>query len=309
MKIKPEILLNSPKDISYKKIFVTGSDEAFISFMKDNIIEDFKKRNFFIDFSGNHNSGIIGNLFSDKKTLFILGDLPTKKSEDYDKDDSEHFLIICSNGKKANNIKVKLAKLKEVLILECYELARKSKESVLENFIEKNKMNVSSDVFWYIIDSFSNNYVIFINQLKTLSLFNKKIELIKDVEQAIFVENKMELNKIFFNIFKSNNYLTRIFEKNILSISDFYIFLNSIKLYLDIINKSAGKENALLKFPKYLFAEKNNFVEIYKKINKEKSLKIYRNISKVEILARKHPGLYSVLGFRFFLSLKKIIIS
>ena len=103
MKIKPEILLNSSKDLSYKKIFITGSDEAFISFMKDNIIKDFKKRNFFIDFSGNHNSGIIGNLFSDKKTLFVLGDIPTKKNEQYDKDDSEHFLIICSNGKKANN--------------------------------------------------------------------------------------------------------------------------------------------------------------------------------------------------------------
>ncbi len=308
MKVKPEILLNSSKEISYKKIFITGSDEPFISYVKDHIVHDFKKRNFFIDFSGNQNSGIVGNLFSDKKTLFILSDI-SNNQEISEEDRSEHLLIVCSNGKKANNIKAKLAKLDGVLILECYTLSRKSKELVLERFIEKNNMSISGDVFWFIIDSLDNSYVIFINQLQTLSLFDKKINKIKDVEKIIFVENKIELNKIFFSLFKSNEFLTKVFDKNILSISDFYVFLNSIKLYLEIISESTDKESALLKFPRYLFAEKDNFLKIYNKINRDKSLKIFRNISRIEILARKHSGLYSALGFRFFLSLKKIITS
>jgi len=308
VKVKPEILLNSSKEISYKKIFITGSDEPFISYVKDHIVHDFKKRNFFIDFSGNQNSGIVGNLFSDKKTLFILSDI-SNNQEISEEDRSEHLLIVCSNGKKANNIKAKLAKLDGVLILECYTLSRKSKELVLERFIEKNNMSISGDVFWFIIDSLDNSYVIFINQLQTLSLFDKKINKIKDVEKIIFVENKIELNKIFFSLFKSNEFLTKVFDKNILSISDFYVFLNSIKLYLEIISESTDKESALLKFPRYLFAEKDNFLKIYNKINRDKSLKIFRNISRIEILARKHSGLYSALGFRFFLSLKKIITS
>ena len=227
MKVKPEIFLNNSKEISYKKIFVTGSDEPFISYVKDCIVHDFKKRNFFIDFSGNQNSGIVGNLFSDKKTLFILSDI-SNNQEISKENSSEHLLIVCSNGKKANNIKAKLSKLDGVLTLECYTLSRKSKEFVLESFIEKNNMSISSDVFWFIVDSFDNSYVIFINQLQTLSLFDKKINKIKDVEKIIFVENKIELNKIFFSLFKSNEFLTKVFDKNILSISDFYVFLNSL---------------------------------------------------------------------------------
>lgn len=309
MKVKPEIFLNNSKEISYKKIFITGSDEPYISYVKDHIVNDFKKRNFFIDFSGNQNLGIVGNLFSDKKTLFLLNDVSNNQKIYGKEDGSECLLIVCSNGKKANNIRARLEKLDGVLILECYPLSRKSKEFVLESFIEKNNMSVSGDVFWFIIDSFDNNYVIFINQLQTLNLFDKKIDKIKDVEKITYVENKIELNKIFFSLFKNNEFLTKVFDKNILSISDFYIFLNSVKLYLEIISESSDKESALLKFPRYLFAEKDNFIKIYNKINKDKSLKIFRNISRIEILARKHSGLYSALGLRFFLSLKKIITS
>ena len=43
--------------------------------------------------------------------------------------------------------------------------------------------------------------------------------------------------------------------------------------------------------------------------NKDKLIKIYKNLSKVELLIRKAPGLYSVIGLRFFLNLKKIITS
>ena len=65
-----------------------------------------------------------------------------------------------------------------------------------------------------------------------LSLFNKKINLISDVEKIAFVDNKIEINKVFFNVFKESKILTSLFNKNINSLSDFYIFLNSTKSYL-----------------------------------------------------------------------------
>ena len=43
MKIKPEIFLNSQKNIVFNKILVTGSDESFIAYVKDYIIKDFEK--------------------------------------------------------------------------------------------------------------------------------------------------------------------------------------------------------------------------------------------------------------------------
>ena len=55
-----------------------------------------------------------------------------------------------------------------------------------------------------------------------------------------------------------------VFNKNINSVSDYYIFLNSTKLYLEIISDSSNKESALARFPKYLFAEKDVFLKILK---------------------------------------------
>jgi len=79
VKIKPEIFLNSKKNIFFNKILVTGSDETFIAYVKNFIIEDFKKRNFFIDISNKYNGGSMGNLFSENKTLFVLSDFPINK--------------------------------------------------------------------------------------------------------------------------------------------------------------------------------------------------------------------------------------
>ena len=309
MKIKPEVFLNSKQNLVFNKILVTGSDESFISYVKNFIIEDFKKRSFFVDFSNNYNDGSIGNLFSEKKTLFVLSDFPTNKEITNQDLGNKSILVALPNGKKTNAIKFKLAKDKENLVVECYSLNRNSKENTLKNYIGANNLTISNDVFWYVVDNFDNNYVIFIKQLQMLSLFNKEINLISDVEKITFVDNKIEINKIFFNVFKENKILISAFNKSINSLSDFYIFLVSTKSYLEIIKNSSDTETALYNFPKYLFAEKGVFLTIYKKINKDKLKKIYKSLSKAELLIRQNPELYIVIGLRFFLNLKKIVTS
>ena len=310
MKIKPEVFLNSKKNIDFEKILVTGSDESFIDYVKNYIIEDFKTRNFFVDFSNNYKSGSMGNLFSENKTLFVLSDFPTHKENTLSETtNSQSILVASPSGKKTNAIKSKFAKSKESLVIECYSLNRQSKENTLKNYIEINNLILGNDVFWYVVDNFDNNYVIFIKQLETLSLFNKKINLISEIEKITFVDNKIEINKIFFNIFKENKILIKVFNKSINSLSDFYFFLNSIKLYIEIIKSSGDRESALSNFPKYLFAEKEIFLTVFQKTNKDKLIKIYKSLSKIELLIRQNSELYLVVGLRFFLNLKKIITS
>jgi len=309
VKIKSEVFLSSNKNIIFNKILVTGSDESFISYVKNFIVEEFKKKGFFIDVSNNYNEGSMGNLFSEKKTLFVLSDFPTNKEINHEELGDKSILVASPNGKKTNLIKTKLSKDRESLVVECYSLNRSSKENTLKNYIEKNNLTLSNNVFWYVVDNFDNNYVIFIKQLQMLSLFNKEISLISDVEKITFIENKIEINKIFFNIFKENKILINTFNKNINSLSDFYIFLNSTKTYLEIIKNSNDRDAALYNFPKYLFAEKDVFLTIYKKTNKDKLIKIYKNLSKVELLIRQNSELYLIIGLRFFLNLKKIITS
>ena len=94
MKIKPEVFLRTKKNIDYKKILITGSDESFISYVRDYISDNFIKRNFYIDVSGNCNPGMFGNLFSDKKTLFLLNDsVDTKTIDNLNESDEQLSLI------------------------------------------------------------------------------------------------------------------------------------------------------------------------------------------------------------------------
>ena len=309
MKIKPEDLLSSKENIVFNKILVTGLDEPFIDYIKNFIIKGFKKRNYYVDFSNNYSAASMGNLFSQNKTLFILSDFPINKTTNSLESHNQSVLVASPNGKKTNTVKSALAKSKEGLVVECYSLNRSSKEKTLKNHIEANNLSLSSGVFWYIIDNFENNYVIFINQLNILSLFNKRIDSVSEIEKIAFVDSSIEVNKIFFNVFKENKILTNAYNKSINSLTDFYIFLNSTKSYIEIIKNSEGRESALYNFPKYLFAEKDVFLTIYSKINKDKLIKIYKNLSRVELLIRQNPELYLIIGLRFLLNLKKLITS
>ena len=311
MKIKPEILLNNNDEFLYNKILVSGSDETFINYTIEYIVKIFKNKNYFVDSSGSYSGEITGDLFSDKKVLFVVKDYSSKNNNVEKSNLINHSILIISPNGKRNNIAIKneLTKSKDGLVIECYPLSRKSKELILRKYMDDKSLNLSNDIFWYIVENFDDRYVFFIKQLETLSLLGVKINTIDVVEKTVFIDNKIDLSRIFFHIFKSNKYLINIFNKNVYSQTDFYIFLNSLKSYLEIISYSKSQEGALSKFPRYLFGEKDVFIKIYNKLNRNKILKIYKNISKVESLVRKNKGLFNIIGLRFLLSTKKIITS
>ena len=310
MKLRPEVILSNKGAVLYNKILITGSDDSFISFMRDYFIKMFRNQNYFIDKSGTYNKGLVGDLFSDKKVMFLLNENSFKKeSLKYLDLSNQSFLIVSDTGKKTNVIKNELSKSKDGLVVECYPLNRKSKELALKQYVDIANLNLSNDIFWYVLESLSNHYVLFIQQLETLSLLGTKIDNVGVVERAVFVDNKTDLSKVFFYIYKKNKVIVNVFNKNIYSQADFYIFLNSLKLYMGIIASSGSQEEAALKFPRYLFGEKEMFLKIYNQLNQKKILEIYKNISKVEQLVRKNPSLHSLVGLRFLLNTKKIITS
>ena len=309
MKIKSEVLLCNNDDVLYDKILITGSDEALISYVKTYFIKKFKDKKHFIDTSGNYNKGITGSLFSSKKVLFLLKEYSSKDKELNESSLINQSVLIASlNNKKNNIIKSEFSKSNNNLVVECYPLNKSGKELTLRKYVKSKNIKLSNDIFWYIVENFDNNYVLFFQQLNTLNLLGN-FDSINIIEKAVFIDNKIDLNKIFFKIFNNNKYLINSFNKSIYSQTDFYIFLNSIKLYFDIIASSNNKEIILSKFPKYLFGEKDIFIKIYNQLDNKKILKIYKNIFKIENLIRKNPNLYSICGLRFLLNIKKIIIS
>ena len=77
MRVRAEKILTSKKEIKYKKIFVTGSDEVLIDYVSNYLIKNFRDRNFYIDSSNQINQTIGGDLFSDKKVLFYINNIST----------------------------------------------------------------------------------------------------------------------------------------------------------------------------------------------------------------------------------------
>jgi len=310
MKIKPEIFLNNKGVTGYKKILITGSDETYINHVTEYVVGCFREKKYYIDESGEINNNLSGNLFSDKKVLFLLKDFSTKNEIFKEFDNFDNSLLISSlNSKKTSAIKLLFSKSKTDVLVECYSMNRESKQSVLRDFIDVNNLKLSSDVYWYIIDAFDNQYALFVKQLEMLSLYGGGFMTIKDVDVVVFTEKKIEINKLFFFFFKSNMELIKIFRQNIYSINDFYFLLGSLKFYLDIIGGSKSKSDALTKLPRYLFNEKDLFIKIYNSLNQKKLVELYKNISKAEILLRQNSGLYYSLGVRFLLNTKKIITS
>ena len=311
MKIKPELLLTKDQDIFiYNKILVTGLDTTLINYITGFFVNEFKDKNFHIDTSGEINVNQTGNLFSENKTLFLLKENIGKLDYNDNLLQEDQFLIISSsNSNKINKIKSEYIKSKHCLVVECYNLSRIAKKTILSDFVEKKAMHLSSDVFWYVIENFNDEYVLLLNQLTSLSLFGKRFESVKDIEGVVGLENKIEINKIFFCILGDNKTLVDLYKHNILSQGDFYILLNSLKLYLEMISSSLNKDEVLAKFPKYLFNEKGNFIKIYNLLDYKKILLLYKNIFKAEGLIRKNPNLYLDVGMRFLLNTKKIITS
>lgn len=310
MKIRPELLITKKETFDYKRFLICGSDDSYRSYITEFLVKKFKEKNYYIDVSGDINSSLSGDLFSDKKVLFLIKDKSFNK-EFFEKPVSEdqNIIISSTNNKTVNTLKKKLTNLRDEALVECYTLNRSGKEIIIKDYLETNKIKMSKECYWYILDNFENEYALLAKQLELLYLLGGEINSVKIIEQAIFMENKIEINRIFFRILKNNKIIIKTFNKNIYSLSDLYIFLNSLKLYIGIMSETPNRDQVLSKLPKYLFSENEVFLKIYNLLNKNKFLVIYKNILKVESLIRKNPSLYNIIGLRFLLNIKKIIIS
>ena len=98
MKLRPEILLNNDKNLKYNLILVSGSDETLIAHITEFIVNNHKINNYYVDRSGEINNALVGDLFSDKKVLFLLKEPSLiKKVIEINRDSDQTFLISSSS--------------------------------------------------------------------------------------------------------------------------------------------------------------------------------------------------------------------
>ena len=89
-------------------------------------------------------------------------------------------------------------------------------------------------------------------------------------------------------------------------VNEFYYYC---KFFCQLIIDSKNEDEYKRKIPLYLFREKNFLIDIYRKLNSRKKNLLLELLSTTEKLMRKEGDLSLAIGLRFFMNIKKVVIS
>ena len=149
--------------------------------------------------------------------------------------------------------------------------------------------------------------MLFENEITKMINFNNKKITLNDLISLISKNSNEDIDKVFFTILSPQKEIIYTSIANINSSRDSFFLVQRIKYYLNLIMSIENANEINVVFPKYLFMQKDKFVEIYKKLNYERISRIIVLIKKTEILLRKNAAMHLIITQRFLLNLKKTI--
>ncbi len=305
------ILINQASVLNKKFYFISGNEKTLMEKIKTIIIENLKKKenvqiktietiNNFVDEVG---------LFVDKYIYIVNGN----KGIDIDALDSlrsseNNFIFLQENSPKIKKIKNLFTLDKDSYLVDCYELDKDSKIKILNEFLRVNKLEISQDVYWFLIDKLDSKYIFFEkNLIKVLELDRQDITL--DKVKKILTVDESGKERVFFNLLKKNKEIIGLYRDKIINNSDVNELYYFSKFFCQLIIDCNSEDEYKKKIPMYLFKEKNHLIDIYRKYNSKKKKMLLKLLSSTESVLRKESGLSLVFGLRFLLNIKKITIS
>ena len=312
MKISPlAILLNDKFRLDKKFYFISGNEKTLMEKMRSKIIGGIKlDKNIQIKniatISGFVDEvGLFGN-----ENIYVVSDYKgiTESGLNKIRNTQNNFIFFQENSQKIKRIKNIFGLDKDSYLIDCYELDKDSKIKILNNFLNKNKLEVSQEVYWYLIDRLDTKYIFFENCLIKIYELEKQDITLKNIKKILTVDNSGK-EKIFFNILKKNKEIVDLYKDNIITNSDVNDLYYYSRYHCQMIIDSKNENEYNKKIPIYLFREKNYLMDIYSKYNSQKKKLLLRLLLSTENILRKYNGLSLVAGLRFILNIKKITIS
>ena len=305
------ILINKTFALNKKFYFISGNEKTLMEKIKTIIVDRFKENenvqiknidtiSDFVDEVG---------LFGDKSIYIVNGNkgINIEALESLRSLDS-NFIFLQENSQKIKKIKNLFSSDKDSYLIDCYELDRDSKIKILNEFLRINKLEISKDVYWFMIDKLDNKYAFFEkNLIKILELGKKDITL--DKIKKILTIDESGKERIFLNLFQKNKEVVRLYRDKIISNSDVNELYYYSKFFCQLIIDCNSEDEYKKKIPMYLFKEKNYLIDIYRKYNSKKKKMLLKLLSSTESILRKESSLSLVVGLRFLLNIKKITIS
>ena len=313
MKISPEdLILKEDLILESNLYYVSGNDETYIKKIESIIIKKLKKNGFgahrrlegAAEYSGK------SNLFFESEIIVIDNINGVDEAFINRIENNGDALIISAKNKQGDSVlKKTFMNGKNLSILLCYELSRDLKARLL-NFYKNNKnLNMDKDAYWHLLDTTDNRFVFFDQEIQKLLLVDKKNIDISLINKTLSIQENKSFEKLFFALQLKNKNIIETYNALISTHSDLQFFFQRARFFLEIIMSSDSSKEAEQRFPKYLFKEKSNFLNIYKKVSKQSLKKIISLLYEAEKTTRKNNALFKPIGLIFVLRLKKIIFS
>ncbi len=312
MKINSLNVIINPASVLNKKFyFISGNEKTLMEKIKKIIVEGFKdKENVQIK-----NIDTISEfvdeieLFGDKNIYIVGGNKGIdKESLDNLRLSESNFIFLQENSQKIKKIKSLFNADKDSCLIDCYELDKDSKIKILNEFLRLNKLEISEDVYWFLVDKLDSKYGLFEkNLIKVLELDKKDLTI--DKIKKILTIDESGKEKIFFNLLQKNKEIIALYRDKIVNNSDVNELFYYSKFFCQMIIDCNSEKEYVKKIPMYLFKEKNYLIDIYRKYNFKKKKTLLNLLSSTESILRKESGLSLVVGLRFLLNIKKITIS
>ena len=305
------VLTNQTPVLNKKFYFISGNEKTLMEKIKMIIVDGFKKKenvqiknidtiSDFVDeiglFGGKNIYIVNGNKGIDKESLNNL-----KLSE-------SNFIFLQENSQKIRKIKSLFSADKDSYLIDCYELDRDSKIKILNEFLKLNQLEISQDVYWFLVDKLDSKYAFFEKNLIKVLELNEK-DLTVDKIKKILTIDESGKEKIFFNLLQKNKEIITLYREKIVNSADVNELYYYSKFFCQMIIDCNNEEEYKKKIPTYLFKEKNYLIDIYRKYNFKKKKMLLSLLSSTESVLRKESGLSLVVGLRFLLNIKKITIS
>ena len=305
------LLLNETFVLDKKFYFISGNEKTLMEKIKTIVVEGFKKKenvqikniekiSDFVDEVG---------LFGDKNIYIVNGNKGINiETLDNLRSSESHFIFLQENSQKIKKIKSLFSTDKDSYLIDCYELDKDSKIKILNEFLRVNKLEISQDVYWFLIDKLDSKYIFFEkNLIKVLELERQDITL--DKIKKILTVDESGKERIFFNLLQKNKEIIGLYRDKIINNPDVNELYYYSKFFCQLIIDCNSEDEYKKKIPMYLFKEKNYLIDIYRKYNSKKKKMLLKLLSSTESILRKESGLSLVVGLRFLLNIKKITIS
>ena len=305
------LLINQTPVLDKKFYFISGNEKTLMEKIKTIIIDGFKEKENIQIKNIDTVSDFVeeAGLFGDKNLYMVHGN----KGVDIEalnnlRSSESNFIFLQENSQKIKKIKSLFSSDKDSYLIDCYELDKDSKIKILNEFLRFNKLEISQDVYWFLVDKLDSKYTFFEkNLIKVLELDEKNLTI--DKIKKILTIDESGKEKIFFNLLQKNKEIIALYRDKIVNSSDVNDLYYYSKFFCQMIIDCNSEEEYKKKIPIYLFKEKNYLIDIYRKYNFKKRKMLLNLLSSTESVLRKETGLSLVVGLRFLLNIKRITIS